>query len=287
MRTVAIFSKPNHPQVAHVAPELVAWLRQRGYKTLLDDPTARAMATVGASFEEDAVCDWAGLRPDLAIVLGGDGTLLRVARLLRDAQVPLLGVNLGTLGFLAEVAIPQLYANLEGIFSRCCLYDIRTVLAAEIYRGGQMVAQFDALNDAVVSKGTLARIIAFEIKVDGARVSIYRGDGLVIATPTGSTAYSLSAGGPIIHPAVDALVMTPICPHALTNRPVIVRDSSVIEITLVDAADQTFLTMDGQQGIPLEDGDRLVCRKSPYVVTLVRLARGSFFEVLRNKLNWT
>ncbi len=280
---VAVFAKPQKPEVSRVAPELVAWLLQRGHPVLMDEETAAALGQ--SSFQ----ADWAKVHPRLAIVLGGDGTLLRVARLLRAAgayATPILGINLGTLGFLAEVSIPDIYRNLEAVFSNCCFYDVRTVLTTEVWRGPQCISRMDALNDIVVSKGAIARIIEFEVRIDQATVAHYRADGLIVATPTGSTAYSLSAGGPILHPSVDAFVINPICPHALTNRPLIIKDSSIVEIFMQKTVEPTYLTTDGQSGLALQTGDRVLCRKSEHTATLVRLPDRSFFDVLRNKLKW-
>lgn len=277
---VAVFSKPRESDVERIAPGLVAWLEQRGFRVELDQSTALALGLEGGRR------DWSDIQPRLAIVLGGDGTLLHVARRLRAGKVPLLAVNLGTLGFLTEVPVAELYANLESILEERCIYDVRTMVSAEVYRDGRPLAGYDALNDAVISKGSLARVIEFSISIDSEPVAYYRADGIIVATPTGSTAYSLSAGGPILHPTVDGLVITPICPHALTNRPLIVRDSAIIEITMHKVAEQTFLTMDGQEGLPLEVGDRIVCHKSLHQVTLVRHPQRQFFEVLRNKLKW-
>ena len=277
---VAVFSKPREPDVVRIAPGIVDWLQQRGFQVEIDESTAQA---IGLS---ESRHDWCNLHPRLAIVLGGDGTLLHVARRLRACHVPLLAVNLGTLGFLTEVPVAELYANLESILEERCIYDSRTLVTAEVHRHGKLVAQFDALNDAVISKGSIARVIEFSITIDSDPVANYRADGVIVATPTGSTAYSLSAGGPILHPSVNGLVITPICPHALTNRPLIVRDAAIIEIVMQKVAEQTYLTMDGQEGYSLEIGDRIICHKSLNKVTLVRHPQRQFFEVLHSKLKW-
>ena len=280
---VALFAKPQKPEVARLAPQLVAWLHQRGHTVLLDEETAAALG------QPHFQTHWEHVAPRLAIVLGGDGTLLRVARLLRAAgafATPLLGINLGTLGFLAEVSIPDIYRNLEAVFSQDCHCDVRTVLTTEVWRDSQSIARMDALNDVVVSKGAMARIIEFDVHIDQAIVAHYRADGLIVATPTGSTAYSLSAGGPVLHPSVDAFVINPICPHALTNRPLIVKDSALVAIHMLKTVEPTYLTADGQSGLALQPGDRVLCRKSEHTATLVRLPERSFFDVLRTKLKW-
>lgn len=275
---VAVFSKPQHQAVPQVAAEIAARLRARGFEVRLDDSTAKALGEpAGISLQPP---------PDLAICLGGDGTLLYAARQLRPHPVPLLAVNLGTLGFLAEISTAELYPRLDDVLAGRYMLDRRTVLAAEVWRGDRLLGHFDALNDIVVSKGTLARIIEFELSVNQERVASYRADGLIVATPTGSTAYSLSAGGPIVHPALAAWAITPICPHTLTNRPLLVPDSAQVEILMLAVAGQTYLTLDGQEGEQLELGDRIVCRKSPDYVNLIHLPQSSFFDLLRRKLKW-
>lgn len=277
---IGIFSKPANPVVREVAPGLVRWLEDQGHEVALDAATAQAAE------RGQGRSDWHGRPLQLAIVLGGDGTLLRVARLLRGADTPLLGVNLGTLGFLTELAVADLYAGLEPVLAGEFIRDRRSVVAAQVLRDGQCVARMDGLNEAVISKGAPARIIDLDLIIDQAPVSDYRADGLIISTATGSTAYSLSAGGPVLHPALEAWVITPICPHTLSNRPLIVHDTALVEVRLRTVADQTFLTMDGQEGVPLAAGDRIVCRKGAHPVTLVRRPDYSFFSVLRNKLKW-
>ncbi len=276
--SVAIFSKPGHRAVPIVATEIANRLHERGFEVRYDETTAAALGETPA----------AGLLPppDLAIALGGDGTLLHAARSLRPHPVPLLGVNLGTLGFLAEISIHELYPRLDDVLAGRYELDHRTVLAAEVWRGDRLLGHFDALNDIVVSKGTLARIIEFELAVNEERVAEYRADGLIVASPTGSTAYSLSAGGPIVHPALAAWAITPICPHALTNRPLLVPDSARIGILMRTVAEHTYLTLDGQEGVQLAPGDRIICRKSPDHVSLIHLPQCSFFDVLRRKLKW-
>lgn len=296
---IGIFSKPASPVVAQLAPELVRWLEQRGYAVELDAATAavtgrKALAAAeageGANGGEAAPEAWPGPPPRLAIVLGGDGTLLRVARLLGStpggAATPLLGVNLGTLGFLTEVPATRLYASLEAILAGHYREDRRQRLAAAAWRGDQCLLRGDAWNEAVIGKGALARIVDFDLLIDGAVVSAYRADGLIISTATGSTAYSLSAGGPVLDPRVTALLITPICPHTLSNRPLIVHDTAQVEVRLRPPAGSTYLTLDGQEGTELQAGDRVVCELSAHAVNLVRLPDYSFFAVLKNKLRW-
>lgn len=285
---IGIFSKPGNPVVAEVAPELVSWLERRGHTVVLDAPTAEAVrrpAPGGAGRE----C-WPCPPPRLAIVLGGDGTLLRVARLLgttpEGAATPLLGVNLGTLGFLTEIPATRLYPSLEAILAGQYHEDRRQRLTASVWRGADCLLNGDAWNEAVISKGALARIVDLDLLIDGAAVSAYRADGLIISTATGSTAYSLSAGGPVLDPRLNAVVITPICPHTLTNRPLIVPDTARVEVRLRPPAGPTYLTLDGQEGAELTPGDRVVCQQSEHPVNLIRLPEYSFFEVLKNKLKW-
>lgn len=287
---IGIFSKPGNPVVREVAPELTAWLERRGYRLVLDPATALAAGRASPDGDACGRESWLGPPPRLAIVLGGDGTLLRVARLLgatpEGAATPLLGVNLGTLGFLTEVPATRLYPSLEAILAGHYREDRRQRLAATVWRGAECLHRGDAWNEAVIGKGALARIVDLDLIIDGAAVSAYRADGLIISTATGSTAYSLSAGGPVLDPRVKALVITPICPHTLTNRPLIVRDTARVEVRLRPPAGPTYLTLDGQEGAELTPGDRIVCEQSEHPVNLVRLPEYSFFDVLKNKLKW-
>ena len=223
---------------------------------------------------------------DLLIVLGGDGTLLSAARLAAERKVPILAVNLGGLGFLTTVSQDEIYPILEEIFSGKHRVSERVMLEAEIVRGGAVIRRQIALNDAVLNKAALARIMDLELRVDGEYVTTYKADGLILSTPTGSTAYSLAAGGPIVYPIVEAFVVTPICPHTLTNRPLVIPDSAKIEIDFKAEDDAVFLTLDGQVGIELVRGDHIVVRKAPEKLYLVRPAKKTYFEILRSKLKW-
>jgi NAD+ kinase len=201
------------------------------------------------------------------------------------ANIPILGVNLGSLGFLTEVPLSDLYPTLTAVDAGQCGVESRSMIHARLVRNGNQLAEAHALNDVVISKTTIARLASFDIFMDGAFVTHSRGDGLIIATPTGSTAYSLAAGGPILMPQVEALQITPICPHSLSHRPLVLRDSVEIEIFVQSATGEAFLSIDGQVGVPVAEGDKLVCRKSPYTTQLLRLHK-SFFDVLRTKLKW-
>jgi NAD+ kinase len=220
------------------------------------------------------------------IVLGGDGTLLAAARVLAKTDVPILSVNLGSLGFLTEVRLSDLYHTLEGWCESCCTIETRNMLHADLIRDNDINSTYQALNDVVVAKGAIARMGDFTVRVQRQLAASFRADGVIVSTPTGSTAYSLAANGPILHPSVDAMVVTPICPHLLTIRPMVVRGDTEVELSVEGIPDQTYLTVDGQEVIQLRLGDRLRCRRSEYAVKLVRLGENGFFDVLRSKLKW-
>jgi NAD+ kinase len=223
---------------------------------------------------------------DLLIVLGGDGTLLSAARLAAERKVPILAVNLGGLGFLTTVSQDELYSILEEIFSGKHRVSERVMLESEIVRAGAVIRRQIALNDAVLNKAALARIMDLELRVDGEYVTTYKADGLILSTPTGSTAYSLAAGGPIVYPTVEAFVVTPICPHTLTNRPLVIPDSATIEVDFKAGDDAVFLTLDGQIGIELMRGDHIRVRKAAEKLRLVRPAKKTYYQILRSKLKW-
>jgi len=224
--------------------------------------------------------------PGLVIVLGGDGTLLSVARIFAATGTPILSVNLGFLGFLTEVRLADLYATLDGWCKDCYQVDERSMLHAELWRDGVAHASHEALNDVVVSKGDIARMGEFTVELDGKKVADFRADGVIVSTPTGSTAYTLAANGPILTPDVDAMVVTPICPHLLTLRPIVVRGDASLTVKIVGIPNTALLTVDGQQAVELLRGDEVRCRRSIHTVKLVRLSEGSFFEALRSKLSW-
>jgi NAD+ kinase len=281
IKTVGIFSKPAVQAATELAPRLVEWLEARGIAIRLDEATAAYAGRSGGLDRNEVPRDC-----DLIIVLGGDGTLLSAARAVAGRPIPIFPVNLGGLGFLTAITVDEVIPELERAFRNEHRIAKRKMLHIELERAGAIVAAYEALNDAVINKAALARMIDVEIFVDRHYVSTYKADGLIVATPTGSTAYSLSAGGPIIYPSVGAFCLTPICPHMLTNRPVIVPESSVIQVTSHNRDDEAFLTIDGQVGEPLKRDDVMVCRASDYAVHLVRPPRMLFFDVLRAKLKW-
>lgn len=280
-RSVAIISKPAKPELAKILPHVLEWFDQHHYRVIIDRETA-AYTNGREIVERDKI---ASRTPDYAIVLGGDGTLLSAARSVAKASVPILGVNLGTLGFLTEVPLPELYSALDAIHDNHYSLDCRAMINCQLVREGKSIASYDALNDAIVNKVSIARLASLDLYIDDMFVSNYKADGMIVATPTGSTAYSVAAGGPILMPSVEAFVVTPVSPHSLTHRPLVVRDTSTIVVLVNTEQEAAFLSIDGQVGMELRDGDRIVCRKSEHSVKLVRISK-TFFEVLRTKLKW-
>jgi NAD+ kinase len=281
IKAAAIVSKPGKPELAEIVPQLVAWLKKHQYQVIVDLETATFAAESEAVAREDM-----GTRPlDFVIVLGGDGTLLSAARAVARAGIPVLGVNLGSLGFLTEVPVEDLFPTLQNIDEGKYAAEVRSMVHCEVVRRDSLVARYDALNDIVVGKGTIARLNHCDVYVDGVFVSAYKADSVIIATPTGSTAYSLSAGGPILMPSVNAFVITPVSAHSLTHRPVVVPNSSLVELVVNTGDEDAYLSVDGQVGMPVYDGDRVRCRISERQVNLLR-THGSFFDVLRTKMKW-
>ncbi len=280
-KAVGIVSKPSKPQAAEILPGLTQWLRAHGHDYVVDPETApHAPGAHTVSREEMGKLDLA-----YVIVLGGDGTLLSAARAVARSGIPIVGVNLGALGFLAEVPLEELYPTLDRIDSGAFAFDVRSMVHCEVRRKDAIIATYDALNDIVVGKGTIARLNHCDVYIDGAFVSRYQADSLIISTPTGSTAYSLAAGGPILMPNVDSFVITPVSAHSLTHRPLVVRDSSHVEIVVLTGDEEAYLSIDGQAGMPMLDGDRVCCKKSDYKVNLLH-TKGTFFDVLHSKLKW-
>jgi NAD+ kinase len=282
MKTIGIISKPQQESIRQIVPALLDWLKQRQIAALCDQETADCVGPLCPVHSREELA----ARADMLLVLGGDGTLLAVGRAAGDRDVPLLPVNLGSLGFLTSVKLDELYGVLEEVQAGQHRISERIQLDTEVHRGSAVLERNRALNDAVLSKATLARIIDMELSIDGRYVCSYRADGLIIATPTGSTAYSLSAGGPIVYPTVDAFLVTPICPHSLTNRPLVIPDSMTLELAFQASDNAAYLTLDGQVGVELQAGDRVVIRKAATRLKLVRPLRKTYFEILRNKLKW-
>lgn len=281
IRVAGIMAKPGIREASTLVPELVAWLRGRNVEVRLDEEAALYFDGESGLPREE-VPDGA----QLVIVLGGDGTLLAAARAVAGRVIPIFPVNLGGLGFLTAITLDQLYPELE----RALLGEQRVVprrmLHGDLLRGGHVVGSYEALNDIVVAKTQIARMIDLETYVDKQYISTFKADGLIVSTPTGSTAYSLSAGGPIVYPAVEAVCITPVCPHMLTNRPVLVPDNMVIRVICRAGDNEAFLTIDGQVGVHMMQDDQIVCRSSENYVHLVRPPKMYFFDVLRQKLKW-
>lgn len=281
IRTVGLISKPNSDQAARLVPEMLDWFAGRGIDVRYDHESAGYLNRADG-LDRERVPDSA----QLVVVLGGDGTLLSAARAIGGSEVPLFAVNMGSLGFLTAITVDEIYPELERAMRGEHRIGLRRMLHTELWRQGKLLACYESLNDAVLTKVEMARMIELDAHVDDHFVCVYRADGLIIATPTGSTAYSLSAGGPIIFPTVAALCITPICPHTLTARPVIVSDSSIITIINRGDNSSTYLTIDGQVGQLLESGDRVICRSSQNSIHLIRPPKMRFFDVLRKKLQW-
>jgi NAD+ kinase len=275
IQTVGIISKPKIQRASEIVSGLLQWLEERHVEVRCDEQTALYAGGRSPFFDREAVPDGT----QLVIVLGGDGTLLSAARAIGARNIPLFAVNLGGLGFLTAITVEELYPELDRAFRGEHRIGRRRMLDCELIRDGKTVASYSALNDVVITKTMIARMIDLNTYVDNHFVSTFKADGLIISTPTGSTAYSLSAGGPIIYPSVGCICLTPICPHMLTNRPVIVHIDSQSE-------DGTFLTIDGQVGEPIAKGDRIICRSSSKTIILIRPPRMLFFDVLREKLKW-
>jgi NAD+ kinase len=278
---VGIISKPRSDLAARLVPELIAWLAERGLTVRVDAETA-----VYAHRDDGMAREEIPKGVGLVIVLGGDGTLLSAARAISGTEIPLFAVNLGGLGFLTAITVEEIYPQLERALRGDFHIAHRRMLECELWRAGKRLARHDAMNDMVLAKFEIARMIDLEVQIDGHFVCVFRADGLIVATPTGSTAYSLSAGGPIVFPSVGALIITPICPHTLTNRPVVLDDQSVIQIVNRSDDKTAYLTIDGQLGELLQLDDTVVCRRSQHSISLIQPPDLMFFDVLREKLKW-
>lgn len=282
IKKIGIVSKPRKAEIREIVPELVEWLRERDIEVSIDKET-------GAILESSEKCLTRNELPgkvDLLVVLGGDGTLLAAARALYRREVPIFAVNLGDLGFLTVITRDELYPALEGVLSGNYRSERRVQIEGELVRADEVLSSFRALNDVVLNKGAIARIQDFEVYADGEFISNYKSDGLIVATPTGSTAYSLAAGGPVVSPSVEAFMITPICAHTLTNRPLVLRDSANIEIVVKSQREAAYLTVDGQVGIATHSEDIIRVRKSDSCIELIQPPQRNYFEILRQKLKW-
>ena len=279
MKTVLIVAKHGLEDAVHVVQEF----RQRHphLRALVEEHLASA-AGWPIETDDETLASWA----EMVIVLGGDGTLIHAARLLRGRAVPILGVNMGNLGFMTEIPRQDIWPVLSDVLQGRFQTESRLKLTCRCYRAGQVVVEDEVLNDVVINKGALARMVDHEMSVDGQYVTTYKSDGVIVATPTGSTAYSLSAGGPIIHPIVDCMIVTPICPHALTQRPIVIPSERVVHLDLKESAEDVYLTLDGKAGHVLRPGDRIEVQRSPNRALIVRNPKMGYFAILRQKLRW-
>ncbi len=278
MKTLVIVAKRQKVEAAALAEQIRE--RYPDKVVLADEQLAATLGWERLSEPELAS------RADLVVALGGDGTLIHAARLLRGRPVPILGVNLGSLGFLTELPQPELFTALEWTFAGKSRVESRMKLACRLYRGGELVVEDEVLNDVVINKGALARLTDYEMSIDGTFVTLYKSDGVIVATPTGSTAYSLSAGGPIVHPSIDCLIITPICPHSLTQRPIVLPGDQAVSLTLRSDTPDVFLTLDGRAGHPFLPADRIEVRKAQSRTLVVKNPRMDYFAILRQKLRW-
>ena len=287
MKRIGIIAKQNKPEAAPIVRRLVEWLQPKKIEVYIEEDIGEGFHPPLAgphlnSMKRDDI----PTQVEMIIVLGGDGTLLSVARLVGDHGVPILGVNLGGLGFLTEITLEELYRVLERVVQGDFITDERVVFKAAVIRRGERMAEFTVLNDAVVNKGALARIIDLETTINGEYLTTFKSDGLIFSTPTGSTAYNLSAGGPIVHPSLHCIIITPICPHTLTNRPIMIPDDVEIRAILKTKQQEVILTLDGQQGFTLEFEDVVEVRKAENRILLIKSPYRHYFEVLREKLKW-
>jgi NAD+ kinase len=281
LKKMGVVVKPQEPDAVAVVCDLLAWCLERGVELRAAPSVAEQVRCPPFVVEDGELAE----DVDLLVVLGGDGTMLGAARLIGGRRIPVLGVNFGWLGYLTEFTLKELFSTLEDVRLGDCTLEARMMLDVSLRRGGEAVAAHRALNDGVITQSALARMIELECYVNGDFVNSFRADGMIVATPTGSTAYSLSAGGPIVHPAMSAILLTPICPHTLSNRPVIVPGDAVVELAF-KRADGAMLTVDGQVGVKLTPGDRLTLRRSATTFDIVRPTTRNYFEVLRTKLKW-
>ncbi len=282
MFKAAIISKPQKPELASILSELIAWLESHDYQPLLDPQSAAYLD----SYESVQRSEMPTHHPNIVIVLGGDGTLLAAARAFAHWPTPILGINLGSLGFLTEVPLSDLYTALDAWCDNCASVEVRDMMHIELRRAGRVIKQWDALNDVVISKGAIARMADFSVEIDQQFVAAMRADGIIVSTPTGSTAYNLAAAGPIVMSSVSALVVTPVCPHLLTIRPIVVPGDSTVTVHIEGVPNLTYLTVDGQEAVELELGDEVSCCRSEHSVRLLRPTRNGLFSVLRSKLSW-
>jgi len=287
MKRIGIIAKQNKPEAVTLTGRLVEWLQPKGVEVYIEEGIEKSLRpNLRAPFLNPVKREEIPSHAEMIIVLGGDGTLLSVARLVGSHEVPILGVNLGGLGFLTEITLEELYRVLERVIQGDFVTDERVVFHAAVIRRGERLVEFIVLNDAVINKGALARIIDLETTINGEYLTTFKSDGLIISTPTGSTAYNLSAGGPIVYPSLHCIIITPICPHTLTNRPIVIPDDVEVRAILKSKQQEVILTLDGQQGFVLEFGDVVEVKKAEGKILLIKSPYRHYFEVLREKLKW-
>ncbi len=282
IKTVGIISKPKKAEIGQIVPPMVRWLRERKINVVIDKETATIVGSDEPSVNRNEISSQA----DLLIVLGGDGTLLAAARVINKKNLPILAINLGGLGFLTETPVESLYPALEEVLAGKAKTRPRTQMYVEVIRAGESISQFRSLNDIVLNKAAIARILDFEVCVDRDFVASYRADGVIVSTPTGSTAYSLAAGGPVVLPSVNALIIAPICAHALSSRPLVIPDTVTVDVTIKTPRESVFLTVDGQVGVALRTDDLVRVKKAEQMVELVVPSSQTFYDILRQKLRW-
>jgi NAD+ kinase len=280
MNRIGIICKGGIPKPVEILKELLPWLRQKGCETFVDTETASTLNIDGFPRSEIPSLS------EIIIVLGGDGTMLSTCRLVADKGVPVLGINIGGLGFITEVQLDDLYETMEKVLSGECPIEERLMLTAQVRRLGELIAEYIVLNEVVINKAALARIIDLETYVNQNYVTTFKADGLIISTPTGSTAYSLSAGGPILYPTLDNIIITPICPHTLTNRAMVLPGDSIIKVILRSPTERVYLTMDGQVGFSVMQNDVIEVSKAPFKTRLLIPCDRDYFQILRTKLKW-
>ncbi|HAM50900.1 MAG TPA: NAD(+) kinase [Nitrospiraceae bacterium] len=280
MKKIGIICKTGKPEPLEILKDLLPWLRGKSAKVFVDTAAAQALGIEG--YPPSEIINLS----EVIVVLGGDGTMLSVARLVSEKSLPILGVNAGGLGFITEIQRKDAFDAMERVLSGGYIYEDRLMLTTHVLRNGEKITEYTALNDLVINKGALARMVDLETFIDGVYVTKFRADGLIIATPTGSTAYCLSAGGPILYPTMESIVYIPICPHILTNRPIVLPSTVMIEIVFGSPAEDVYLTVDGQLGFSLQRNDTVVIEKSPFKTRLLVPSERDFFELLRTKLGW-
>jgi NAD+ kinase len=283
IRQVGVVAKIRHPLATEGVVAVKRFIEERGLVCRIENETARAAGVASEDTKVDLINE-----VDLIVVMGGDGTFLSVARMMEDRTVPLLGINLGSLGFLTEFPFARTLSALERVLSGDYRYEDRIMLDVTISREGRQVAAYTVLNDLVINRGALARMVEVQVLVDGTLVNTYTADGLIVSTPTGSTAYNLAANGPIVHPSLNAVIISPICPHTLSNRPIVIPDNAAIELSLLagDMANEAVATLDGQVGYQLSGRDKIVARRSRQVTRVILSYENDYYQLLRSKLKW-